>query len=93
MTDLPNWGPWSSDLTDAAERKAQLRSLQALVRVYAPRLDVKVLLLEALRAAETYRGALDNAGCLFNQLPTLVRRRVIATFAAMTPSLVRAAKE
>jgi len=87
MTDLPNWGPWSPNLTDAAERKAQLRSLHALVRVYAPRLDVKQRLLIALHEAEHPLGfsdVLKTAGELFNQLPTLVRRRVIATFAAMT---------
>ena len=72
-----HFGP-SSPNVDPAERIAQLRSLAAVsVGSDHPR-------VAELRAAETDRDAAERALALLDALPSLTRRRLIATFGAIT---------
>lgn len=74
-----HWGPFASGL-DPCERRARLRSLQAITRLHlGPRGSV---LREALRAAETDDGQLPEALTALDRLASLDRRKVLASYAA-----------
>jgi hypothetical protein len=74
------WGPWRLPL-DHPERVPQFRSLAALARVFQfSRAD----LVAALRQAETDDDAADRAFQILNEVPTVPRRRIVATFGALT---------
>ena len=93
--EKPLWGPWSPDLADPAERKAQLRCLAAIV--YMMRIaggPDPIPLVRALRAAEEFEDTTKHSAAatiafvhsrhLFDQLPILHQRKIIATFSAVT---------
>ncbi len=69
------YGPWSPALSDATERKAQLRSMAALALVY---LGPDHRLVTELRAAEVDATALARAQRLVEELPALVRRKLLS---------------
>jgi len=73
-------GPWSPGIAPV-ERVAQLRSLAALAAVFTGSLHP---LVTELRAAETNHAAAGRALALLDALPSLTRRRLIATFGAVT---------
>jgi len=75
------YGPWSPALSDATERKAQLRSMAALALVY---LGPDHRLVTELRAAEVDATALARAQRLVEELPALVRRKLLGSFSAIT---------
>jgi hypothetical protein len=75
------YGPWSPALSDATERKAQLRSMAALALVY---LGPDHRLVAELRAAEVDPTAFARAHDLVEALPALVRRRLLSTFSRVT---------
>lgn len=80
---LPAWGPWSPDLIDPAERKAQMRQIATLVHILLPPASPdRAILVRAFCEAEG--GAPDYARYLFDKLPALIQRRIIATIAEMT---------
>jgi len=70
------FGPFRADV-DPVERVAQLRSLRSLVRVFAPQRELEL----ALQAAETDAVHGARALIMFDSLPPLKRRNVLATFA------------
>jgi hypothetical protein len=70
------FGPWAAGI-DHAERLARLRSMRALALVLV---RCSPDFIAALRAAETDEEALDRAADLLNRLPTLFRRRMLATY-------------
>jgi hypothetical protein len=73
------FGPWCDDLP-ADERKARVRELRVLAHIFAPRSP----LVAALTAAEAGdRIALEAALTELDRLPTLPRRRLLATYAAL----------
>jgi hypothetical protein len=76
----PTFGPWRPDL-DPVERIAQLRSLAGLAMVF---LGPKHPLVETLRAAERDDEAAVQALAMLDTLPSLTRRRMLATFARIT---------
>jgi hypothetical protein len=74
------FGPWRDDIP-ADERKARLRELRALTYLLAPQSPLVV----ALKAAETGdQAALDAALAELDRLPALARRRILATYAALS---------
>lgn len=74
------WGPWAPNL-DPAERRARLRSLRALARVYAgPR---ALTVCQLLAQAETDADALEPASRAINNLAPLDRRAILASFARL----------
>lgn len=77
------WGPFAPNL-DPAERRARLRSLRALSRVYAgPR---AATLCRFLAQAETDPDALEPASIEINRLAPLDRRAILASFARLATS-------
>jgi hypothetical protein len=74
------FGPWAPNV-NPVERVAQLRALCALAAVYC---GSSHQLVGELRAAETDRDATERALALLDALPSLTRRRLIATFGAIT---------
>jgi hypothetical protein len=74
------FGPWSPGIAPV-ERIAQLRSLAALAAVSV---GSGHPLVAELRAAETDQDAAERALALLDALPSLTRRRLIATFGAVT---------
>jgi hypothetical protein len=75
-----DFGPWRDDI-DKAERLARLRELRALAHLLAPNSP----LAAALKAAETGdQAALDAALAELDRLPALARRRILATYAALS---------
>ena len=74
------FGPWSPHV-GPIERTAQFRSLAALA---AMSVGSGHQLVAELRAAETDRDAAQRALALLDALPSLTRRRLIATFGAIT---------
>ena len=80
MTAAPEpWGPWAPDL-DAAERLARFRSLRTLVQVFA---GPDHALVAALANAEIDPAAANAAWEALSTTPSLTRRRVLSTFAAI----------
>lgn len=75
------FGPWAAGL-DPAERLARLRSLRAITRAYlGPR---GAQLADCLLRAETNEAALVPALDALDQLASLDRRRVLASYAALS---------
>jgi hypothetical protein len=72
-----DWGPFVSNL-EPAERLARLRSLRALAGVFCHRHPE---LAVALRAAERDLAALEAAALALEQVPTVNRRRLLASYA------------
>lgn len=71
------WGPWAPG-TPEAERRARLRSLRALARVYAgPR---ALTLCRFLAQAETDPDAMEPASVELNRLAATDRRNVLASY-------------
>jgi hypothetical protein len=85
---IDQWGPFQPDL-DPAERIACLRSLTALVRVYAGLSAADAML--KLQEAESNILALPAALAAFNRIESLPRRRILASFAELERSRRRAA--
>jgi hypothetical protein len=77
---IPGVGPFSPTLRDQVERVAGLRALAAFSAVFAGSDHVVV---DLLRRAETDAGALDQALTELDRLPSLWRRRVIASYARL----------
>ncbi len=75
------WGPFSPALADEIERRCQLSRLEGVTAVL---LGSQHPLIAALRAAEGGGEALDAARVMFDQLPALPKRRIMATFGAVT---------
>jgi hypothetical protein len=73
------FGPWLRKRADA-ERRAQLRSLAALSAVFVGSHNPVV---RELRLAERDDGALVSAYALFEQLPAIPKRRILATYGAV----------
>jgi hypothetical protein len=74
------FGPWRDDLP-ADERKARVRELRALAHLLAPNSP----LIAALTAAEAGdQTALDAALDEIDRLPALTRRRLLASYAALS---------
>jgi hypothetical protein len=74
------FGPWSPDLCDAAERKAQFRSLATSAAAF---LGSGHPLVAALRRAENDDAAAAEALALLDTTPTLIRRRMLSVFGAV----------
>jgi hypothetical protein len=74
------FGPWRNEI-EPVERIAQLRSLAALAAIY---LGSNHNLVVQLRNAENNDEALKTAGALLDRIPALTRRRLLATFGAIT---------
>lgn len=74
------YGPWASDL-DPAERRARLRSMQAITRLCCGARGQ--VLADWLRRAETDEAALEPALDALDHLAPLDRRRILASFAAV----------
>ena len=72
---------------EPAERLAQLRALQALARVLAG--PAAVALIAALRQAEADTSALPAVDLALDALPTVPRRRILCTLAAILPGAER----
>jgi hypothetical protein len=64
---------------DPCERTAQLRCLRTLVRTHWPLAELE----RGLRDCETDYGRLGPTLKLLDAVPTLQRRRILATFAAL----------
>ena len=74
------FGPWTSNL-DAPERRARIRSMRAIALLLArPHRQ----LISALAAAESDPAALERAAGLLEGLPSLTRRRVLASYAKLS---------
>jgi hypothetical protein len=71
------FGPWTPD-TPEPDRRAGLRALAALTAVFA---GSSHLVVAALRRAEAEPETAGQALALFDKLPTLRRRQVLATYA------------
>jgi hypothetical protein len=78
-TSHPPFGPWMPGAPEA-ERVAGLRALAALICVHCGSDHVAV---DALRRAESDVTAADQALVEFDKLPSLRRRHVLATYAAL----------
>jgi hypothetical protein len=76
-----SWGPWSVGCKGYDERKAQLRSLAAIVHL---QLGPRHPLIDALHHAELDGMKFVEAFDEVERLPALHRRRLIATFCAIT---------
>ncbi len=75
------YGPWSPSVSDQTERIAQLRSLAA---ISAAHLGSDHAIVGILRNAESDHTRFVEAQAYFDALPSLIRRRVLATFSAIT---------
>ncbi|MCC0808058.1 hypothetical protein FPV16_17885 [Methylobacterium sp. W2] len=77
------WGPFAPGLPEA-ERRAQLRALRALSKVYAgPR---AAALCQLLAQAETDTAALEPASRALHHLEPLDWRRILSSFANLSAS-------
>jgi hypothetical protein len=75
-----NFGPWADGI-DVAERVARLRALRAFAMVWArPQQDF----ISALARAESDPAALATAAALLNEIPALPRRRMLASYGALS---------
>jgi hypothetical protein len=75
------FGPWSPDLRDSVERKAQFRSLATSAAAF---LGSGHELVAALRSAENDEAAAAEALALLDATPTLTRRKLLSLFGAVT---------
>jgi hypothetical protein len=76
--NTPVFSSWAQ--LDPTERTARLRAVRALAQVYArPHREF----VETLNAAETDSTLLDRASELFEALPALSRRRLLAAYSAL----------
>lgn len=75
-----SWGPWSPTC-HREERPLQLRTLRTIAYL---RLGPDHPLIAELRAAETDAMSFVKAQDLIEALPALTRRRLLATFSAIT---------
>lgn len=74
------WGPWAPGISEA-ERRARLRSLRALARVFCgPR---AADLCRLLAQAETDPSALEPASAAISRLAATDRRHVLAAYARL----------
>lgn len=80
MNRATPFGPWVPGI-GSAERKAQFRSLTALVAAFCGSGSPVVA---AMRAAERDEAARADALVALNSLPALTRRRLLSTFGAAT---------
>lgn len=76
-----SWGPWSPTCLGHDRRVLLLRTLRAITYM---RLGPHHPLIEKLHKAETDAMAFVEAQQLFETVPTLRRRQIQATFAAIT---------
>lgn len=75
------WGPWRPDL-EPGERLARTRCLRAITRLIAgPR---GIVLADRLRQAEKDEAALVPALAALEALAPVDRRRILASYAALT---------
>lgn len=75
-----SFGPWAPGL-ERVERIARLRALRAIALTFARRWPpTGPLLIEALARAELDDTALPLAAELLEQLPTIPRRKIQATY-------------
>ena len=79
-TIIAPWGPWSPDLLDLVELRCQLHSVSSFIAAYR---GVGDPLIDVLRDAELDRDVLQHAAVQFDQLPSLVARRIVSTFGAV----------
>lgn len=78
MDRMKEWGPWRPGI-DPCERRAQLRGLRAITRLYlGPR---GADLCDALACAENDGTALGRAMAALDRLASLDRRKVLGSFA------------
>lgn len=75
------FGPWTSPI-EPAERIARLRSLRAIAMTVAR--PYAGDLIRALQRSESDPAALPEALALFDQLPSLARRRILCSYAALS---------
>jgi hypothetical protein len=83
MTEAPDrFGPWADGLSDA-ERLARYRSLRALVQIFAGPHHPLVLALARAEADPSDEAARLAWEALMT-LPTIRRRRILASLATLT---------
>jgi hypothetical protein len=83
MTGRPDpFGPWAPGL-DPAERLARLRSLRALVQVFAGPRHPLVVALAAAEADPADEAAALIAWQVLTTMPTIKRRRILASLATL----------
>lgn len=75
------WGPFSAGL-DPAERVARCRGLAAVIHLIAGPRGAEAVRL--LRSAETNPATLSAAAAAINALPTIDKRHVWASYAALS---------
>jgi hypothetical protein len=80
-TKIAPFGPRSLNLGDSVELRCQLRSSAGIIACHCGSAHP---LIAALRDAELDGEGLQRAASLLDRLPTLVQRRVITTFGAIT---------
>jgi hypothetical protein len=78
MTLLAAW-----HTLDAAELRARCRAMQALARLLGG--PVAAQLVAALRQAETDPASLPHCDVALDAVPTILLRRILASFAATLP--------
>lgn len=86
MSRAEPWGPWCPGL-DPAERLARLRALRVAVMLLTGPHGADAA--RALLAAERDPAAMDDAAETVDRLPALLRRRVLAQYAAVHRPEVR----
>lgn len=83
MTERPDpFGPWAPDL-EPAERLARYRSLRALCQIFAGP-DHPLVLVLARAEADPSDEAAAQAWEALMTLPTIRRRRILASLATLT---------
>jgi hypothetical protein len=78
------FGPWTPDTLTHSERRARIRSMQALVLIFARCCPE---FIAALRDGETDPVALQRAYALLDRIPALPRRKLLPTFADLNRPL------
>ena len=85
------FGPFR-DGVDPVERIAQLRVLRTLVHGHLWTIEEGPQIEDALRTAEKDSDAVETARLMFEMLPTLAKRRILATFAYIHKPLYSSAR-
>ncbi len=80
MSPSDRFGPFADGLTPV-ERTARLRAMRALSHILTGRRGQS--LTDTLRAAESDPDALEQAAVELGRLPSLDRRRLLASFAVL----------